>query len=52
MTKSVKDVMTRPAVTVSSSATFHEMAELMHRHGISAVPVADTDRTVIGSRGD
>jgi len=44
---SIKDVMTTSVVTVSSSATFHEVAELMQRYGISAVPVVD-ERAVIG----
>ncbi|MBV8529435.1 MAG: CBS domain-containing protein [Candidatus Dormibacteraeota bacterium] len=44
----VADVMTTDVITVTETATFHEMSELMQRHRISALPVVDLAGCVIG----
>ncbi|MDF5755202.1 CBS domain-containing protein [Spongiactinospora sp. TRM90649] len=44
----VKNVMTADVVSVSAGTRFKDIAEILVRHGISAVPVIDTDRRVIG----
>ncbi len=48
------DVMTRKVVTVMPSATAQEIARLLVRHRISAVPVVDKEGAVVGmvSEGD
>jgi CBS-domain-containing membrane protein len=48
------DVMTRDVITVGEGASVTEVAKLLAEHGISAVPVVDRDRRVIGmvSEGD
>ena len=48
------DVMTRKVVTVPPTATAQEIARLLVRHRISAVPVVDADGAVVGmvSEGD
>jgi CBS domain-containing protein len=48
------DVMTRSPVTVKLDTPTRDIAELLIRHGISAVPVVDEDGAVIGmvSEGD
>lgn len=48
------DVMTRNVVTVQPDAQVREIAALMLKHRISAVPVVDADRRVLGiiSEGD
>ncbi len=48
------DVMTRRVVTVPPTATAQEIAQLLVRHRISAVPVVDVDGAVVGmvSEGD
>jgi len=48
------DVMTSEVITVSEDASVQEAAKLMAEHGISAVPVTDRDKRVIGmvSEGD
>jgi CBS domain-containing protein len=48
------DVMTSEVITVDENATVPEAARLLAEHGISAVPVVDKDRRVIGmvSEGD
>jgi CBS domain-containing protein len=48
------DVMTTSVVTVSPEASMREIAQLLLQHGISAVPVVDGKRAVIGmvSEGD
>lgn len=48
------DVMTSKVVTVSPETSISEIAKLFLRHRISAVPVADGDRRVLGmvSEGD
>ncbi len=49
-----KDIMTSPVITVGSNATVHEVACLLAERGISAVPVVDGDKGVVGivSEGD
>lgn len=48
------DVMTSDVITVDEDASAQEAAKLMAEHGISAVPVIDHNRRVIGmvSEGD
>lgn len=49
-----KDVMTSPAVTVGPDASVEEVAKLLLRRGISAVPVTEADGRLSGivSEGD
>jgi CBS domain-containing protein len=44
----VRDLMTVPARAVGPDAGFKEMVEVMDRHGISALPVVDEQRHVLG----
>lgn len=44
----VEDVMTGDVLTVSPSATFHQMIGVMHRRGISALPVVSTSGDLLG----
>ncbi|HZD69282.1 MAG TPA: CBS domain-containing protein [Actinomycetes bacterium] len=44
----VRDVMTAAVVTVTDSAPFKEIVGLMHKHGVSALPVVNQDRRVVG----
>jgi CBS domain-containing protein len=48
------DVMTHDVITVGEDASVIEVAKLLAKHGISAVPVVDRHRRVIGmvSEGD
>jgi CBS-domain-containing membrane protein len=48
------DVMTNEVVTVGEHASVQQAAKLMAEHGISAVPVVDRDKRVVGivSEGD
>ena len=48
------DVMTSKVITVDETASVQEVAKLLGEHRISAVPVVDKDRRVIGmvSEGD
>jgi CBS domain-containing protein len=48
MRKTVEDVMTKTVVVVSESTPFKEMVELMDEFRVSALPVLDGDRRVIG----
>ncbi|MDF5754351.1 CBS domain-containing protein [Spongiactinospora sp. TRM90649] len=48
MRTQVKDVMTAAVVSVSGEARFKDIAESLIEHAISAVPVIDDDRQVIG----
>jgi CBS domain-containing protein len=48
MDKLVKDVMTTRVIWVSKSATFREMAAALREYRVSAFPVVDDDRKVIG----
>jgi CBS-domain-containing membrane protein len=50
----VQDVMTRTVVVVRDSAPFKELVELMDEFRVSALPVVDADRHVVGvvSEGD
>ncbi|MEH1012922.1 CBS domain-containing protein [Micromonospora sp. CPCC 206060] len=44
----VSDVMTRDVVTVSPETGYHQIADLLVRHSISAVPVVDAEGRVLG----
>ena len=44
----VKDVMTTRVIWVRKDATFREMAVALHEYRVSAFPVVDDDRKVIG----
>jgi CBS domain-containing protein len=46
--RTVGEVMTATVVTVPESATYHEVVDLMLGHGISAVPVVDSEGRVVG----
>src|SRR5215813_14100993 len=48
MNKTVKDVMTTRVIWVSKNATFREMAAALREYRVSAFPVVDDDRKVIG----
>ena len=48
MDKLVKDVMTTRVIWVSKNATFREMAAALREYRVSAFPVVDDDRKVIG----
>jgi len=48
MNATVKDVMTAQVVAVKRSASFKEMAALLRRFRVSALPVVDDDEKVIG----
>lgn len=47
-TTTVADVMTTDLVTVAPSDSFKHVVEVLARHSISAVPVVDTDSTLVG----
>ncbi|MGW3355148.1 CBS domain-containing protein [Streptomyces bungoensis] len=44
----VSDVMTEPAVTVGRGTRFKEIARVMERHRVSALPVVESDGRVAG----
>src|SRR5436305_13201737 len=48
MKTAVKDVMTTRVIWVRKDATFREMATALREHRVSAFPVVDDDRKVIG----
>ena len=48
MNVTVKDVMTTQVVAVRRGATFKEMAAMLRRFRVSALPVIDDDEKVIG----
>src|SRR6266487_3278558 len=48
MNTTVKDVMTTRVIWVKKDATFREMAVALREHRVSAFPVVDDDRKVIG----
>jgi CBS-domain-containing membrane protein len=48
MHSTVKDVMTTRVIWVKKDATFREMAAGLREYGVSAFPVVDDDRKVIG----
>jgi len=52
--KRVRDVMTTRVIVVGESTPFKEIAALMQRHSVSAVPVVDEDQRLVGivSEGD
>jgi CBS-domain-containing membrane protein len=44
----VKDVMSAPVVAVKPAASFKELAVMLRRHRVSALPVVDDDTRLIG----
>jgi CBS domain-containing protein len=48
METKVKDVMTTPVVAVKPAASFKELAVMLRRHRVSALPVVDEDTKLIG----
>jgi CBS-domain-containing membrane protein len=44
MNRAVRDLMSRDVVTVAPSDTIGHAAQLMHRHGVAALPVCDGAR--------
>jgi CBS-domain-containing membrane protein len=44
----VRDVMTRDVVSVTTNATYKELAQRLVRHGVSGVPVIDDEGTLVG----
>ena len=48
MNTTVKDIMTAEVVVVKRGASFKEMAALLRRFRVSALPVVDDDEKVIG----
>ena len=48
MSATVKDIMTTRVIWVRKDTTFREMAAALHEYRISAFPVVDADRKVIG----
>src|SRR6185437_397030 len=48
MKTTVQEVMTSRVICVKKDATFREMAAALHEHRVSAFPVVDDDRKVIG----
>ena len=48
MNTTVKDVMTTRVIWVKKDATFREMAAALREYRVSAFPVVDDDRKVIG----
>src|ERR1700745_2183976 len=48
MNTTVKDVMTTRVIWVKKDATFREMAASLREYRVSAFPVVDDDRKVIG----
>jgi CBS domain-containing protein len=44
----VRDIMSSPAVTVTTTTTIQEVARLMREHQISGVPVVDDAGTLLG----
>ena len=47
-TTTVQEIMTTRVIWVKKDATFREMAAALHEHRVSAFPVVDDDRKVIG----
>ncbi len=48
MQRTVQDVMTRDVVVARESTPFHELVELLSRHHVSALPVIDDARHLLG----
>jgi CBS domain-containing protein len=48
MSRTVQEIMTTRVIWVKKDATFREMAVALHENRISAFPVVDDDRKVIG----
>jgi CBS domain-containing protein len=43
-----RDAMTSPAITINQEATLREAGDVLARHRISALPVVDDDRQLVG----
>jgi CBS-domain-containing membrane protein len=52
--RTVRDLMSAPAITVESGATLQQAARLMHRRGVRCLCVTDGERPLVGvvTRGD
>ena len=48
MTSTVRDVMSTHVIAAHASATYKELAAMLHDHRVSAFPVVDADNKVIG----
>ena len=48
MSTTVKDIMTTRVISVRKDTTFRDMAAALHEYRVSAFPVVDDDRKVIG----
>ena len=48
MNSTVKDVMSTHVIAVRQSASYKEMAAMLHEQRVSAFPVLDDDNKVIG----
>ena len=48
LTTTVQEIMTTRVIWVKKDATFREMASALREHRVSAFPVVDDDRKVIG----
>jgi CBS domain-containing protein len=44
----VSDVMTRPVISVDADTPFKQIVDTLAKHRVSAVPVVDADRKVLG----
>lgn len=44
----IRTLMVTAVKYVTTEATLHDAADLMHRHRLLAIPVVDTDRTLLG----
>ena len=52
MTITVADVMTIEVATIPATAGYKEIAVMLRRHGVSALPVVDADHRVVGVVSD
>jgi CBS-domain-containing membrane protein len=48
MKRTVQDVMTKTVVVVRESAPFKEIVRQMHEYRVSALPVMDAERRIVG----
>jgi CBS domain-containing membrane protein len=50
LTRSIraKDIMTREVISVGRETALKDVADLMHRHGISGIPVVEKNLRVVG----
>jgi len=44
----VQDIMTSQVVTISAQSPIREVAQQMSQHGVSALPVVDSDGKLVG----